>query len=256
MAQFRKTVITKKGIALVQKTQMQNIRMEFTKIRTGSGAYEETEILDAATGLKESVQEYPFLSQQVIDPQTIKLVSVISNKGLDTPYYLREIGVYANDPDEGEILYSLAVAYPDKADYIPAYDGRAPVTVSLDTYQSVSNSENVDIQVDPGAYASARELKELKERFEQFVQDNPRVAFGSASDDIPNNTILFITDEGEESPVKFGGAVYTNVQFGQEPPAEGENWMQTGENIIQGKLAVSEESPSDAAFFVNIKKED
>lgn len=256
MAQFRKAVITKKGIALVQKTQMQNIRLEFTKIRTGSGAYEETEILDVATDLKKRVLEFGFESQQVIDPQTVKLVSVISNKGLDAPYYLREIGVYANDPDEGEILYSLAVTYPDKADYIPAYNGEAAFEFYLNTYQSVSNSENVYIQVDPGAYASARELKELKERFEQFVQDNPRVAFGSASDDIQNNTILFITDEGEESPVKFGGAVYTNVQFGQEPPAEGENWMQTGENIIQGKLAVSEESPSDAAFFVNIKKED
>jgi hypothetical protein len=175
MAQFRKAVITKKGIALVQKTQMQNIRMEFTKIRTGSGAYEETEILDAATGLKEGVQEFPFLSVQVIDPQTIKLVSVISNGGLDTPYYLREIGVYANDPDEGEILYSLAVAYPDKADYIPAYDGRAPVTVGLDTYQSVSNSENVDIQVDPGAYASAKDLENLAEKLQDHIDTGPIV---------------------------------------------------------------------------------
>ena len=88
------------------------------------------------------------------------------------------------------------------------------------------------------------------------MQDNPRVAFGSEAEDIPNNTVLFITDDGGSASVKFEGAVYTNVQFGQEPPAEGENWMQTGENIMQGKLAVSEERPSDAAFFAEIKKED
>lgn len=250
MAQFRKAVITQKGLALLQKTQMQNIKLEFSKIVSGSGSYTEDEVLDGATALKQQMQEFPFSSVNIVDPQTIKLVSVISNEGLQSAYYIREIGVYATDPDEGEILYSLAVAYPDKADYMPAYDGAAPVTIGLDTFQAVSNSENVTIRADTGAYASAEDLKMLTERFEAFVKNNPRVMFGSVDTEIDNNTVLFITDE-EQAVGDFSGASYTNMIIASEPPESGENWAQT-DTIVSGKLAVSEKEPADAAFFAKI----
>lgn len=249
MAQFRKAVITQKGLALLQKTQMQNIKLEFSKIVSGSGSYTEDEVLDGATALKQQMQEFPFSSVDVVDPQTIKLVSVISNEGLQSAYYIREIGVYATDPDEGEILYSLAVAYPNKADYMTAYDGAAPVTIGLDTFQAVSNSENVTIRADTGAYASAEDLKKLTERFETFIQDNPRVMFGSDDTEIASNTVLFVT--GEQMVKEFSGASYTNMIIASEPPESGENWAQT-DNIISGKLAVSEKEPADTAFFAKI----
>ena len=175
MSQFRKAVITQKGLALLQKTQMQNIKLEFSKIVSGSGSYTEDEVLDGATALKQQMQEFPISSVTVVDPQTIKLVSVISNEGLQSAYYIREIGVFATDPDEGEILYSLAVAYPDKADYMPAYDGAAPVTIGLDTYQAVSNSENVTIRADTGAYASADELKAVADKLKEHIDTGPIV---------------------------------------------------------------------------------
>ncbi len=249
MAKFRKAVITQKGLALLQKTQMQNIKLEFSKIVSGSGSYTEDEVLDGATALKQQMQEFPFSSVNIVDPQTIKLVSVISNEGLQSAYYIREIGVYATDPGEGEILYSLAVAYPDKADYMPAYDGAAPVTIGLDTFQAVSNSENVTIRADTGAYASAEDLKKLTERFETFIQDNPRVMFGSDDAEIASNTVLFVT--GEQMVKEFSGASYTNMIIASEPPSSGENWAQT-DNIVSGKLAVSENEQADAAFFAKI----
>lgn len=175
MAQFRKAVITQQGIALIQKVQTQNIKLEFTKIATGSGEYAEDEALDGSVGLKQQIQEFMISSSSVVDPQTIKLVSVISNEDLLTAYYLREIGVYANDPDDGEILYSLAVAYPDKADYIPAYDGTTPVTIGLDTYQSVSNSDNVTIRASTGAYAAAADLEALAEKLQEHIDTGPIV---------------------------------------------------------------------------------
>lgn len=164
MAQFRDAVITQAGIALLQKTQMQSIKLTFTKIAVGSGEYEEEESLDNVTALKNKIQEFPISSKEIVDFQTILLKSVISNAELDEAYYIREIGVYANDPDNGEILYSLAVAYPGKADYFPAYDGMAPVTVGIDTYQTVSDSGNVIIQAGSGAYAAAEDLEKLEQR--------------------------------------------------------------------------------------------
>jgi len=50
---------------------------------------------------------------------TIKLTVVISNSGLAAGFIFRELGVFATDPDLGEILY--AVAYSgDRYDYLPA----------------------------------------------------------------------------------------------------------------------------------------
>lgn len=174
MAQFRKAVITQNGLALIQKTQMQNVRLEFTRIVTGSGEYTETEELNGLSALKEPKQEFPFSSVSVVDQQTIKLAAAITNKDLQQAYYMREIGVMANDPDNGEILYSIAVTYPGKADYLPAYDGFAPVTIGLDSYQAVSDSENVTIRADTSAYALARDLEIYKIDTDNRIQELDR----------------------------------------------------------------------------------
>lgn len=171
MAQFRKAMITIQGIELIQKTQLQDVKLEFSKIVVGSGEYAETEDLSARTVLKEPVQEIPISSFTVENSQTVKLSAVISNVDILQPYYIREIGVFALDPDKGEILYSLAAAFPGKADYLPAYDGIAPITIGLTTFSVVSNTENVTIRADTGAYASAADLEQLKEKVDGLADE-------------------------------------------------------------------------------------
>lgn len=270
MAQFRKAVITQAGLALIQKTQLQNIKLEFTKIVTGAGEYTETEELGNLAGLKQPMQEFPFSSLETVDTQTIKLVSVLSNENLQQAYYMREIGVFASDPDEGEILYSLTVAYPGKADYLPAYDGTAPVTIGLDTYQSVSDSENVEIRADPGAYASAKELKELKETIEQLTSKvgtltRGAVKVGTIDTAMELGDTLFVVDDMLQQGLE--AVAYSNMVFGASAPSSVRYWADTGEetatntsdtedisvSITSGKLAVSQEEPDDAAFFAKIE---
>lgn len=269
MAQFRKAVITQAGLALIQKTQLQKIKLEFTKIVTGAGEYTETEELGNLAGLKDPKQEFPFSSVSVIDEQTIKLVSVLSNENLQQAYYMREIGVYASDPDEGEILYSLSVAYPGKADYLPAYDGTAPVTIGLDTYQSVSDADNVEIRADPGAYASAKELKELRETIEQLTVKvatltRGAVKVGSVDTALDLGDTLFVVDNMMLRNLE--AASFSNLVFGDRAPTGALYWADTGGeaeaikedgtedvSITNGKLAVSQEEPDDAAFFAKIE---
>lgn len=173
MAQFRKAVLTDKGTVLLQKIQTQENKLKFTKVKIGSGEYTEEEPLNEATALKQEIQEFLISSVSIVDPQTVRIISVLTNQDLDTACYIREIGVYADDPDEGEILYSIAVAYPGRADYMPAYDGFAPVTIRLDVYQTVSNSENVTMQSGTGAYAAAADLERLEEIVCGYINDGP-----------------------------------------------------------------------------------
>jgi hypothetical protein len=66
---------------------------------------------------------------------------VLTNTGLQQGFFMREIGIYAQDPDLGEILYAVAYA-GDRADFIPS-DGTTKVENIVDIYTVIANSQNV-----------------------------------------------------------------------------------------------------------------
>jgi hypothetical protein len=66
---------------------------------------------------------------------------VLTNTSLSQGFFMREIGIYAQDPDIGEILYAVAYA-GDRADFIPA-DGITKVENVVDIYTVIANAQNV-----------------------------------------------------------------------------------------------------------------
>ncbi len=245
MARFKKAVITEKGLALVTKAQMGSTTLKFTKIATGAGSYGDEDV-STQTGLREKKQEFSLSSISVVDNDTVKIRTVISNAGLAEGYYIREIGLFAQDPDEGEILYSLAVAYDGQWDYLPAESEVSPSTINLDTFSSVANASTVTIQGGTGAYASAADLEALR----KLVEEHYKVIFGPETAQIENGTILFCT--GEETENQFRNAGFTNLYMGDQPP-DGENtiWAKP-DNMVTGDLTVSEEESADTVFLAKI----
>jgi len=61
-------------------------------------------------------------------------------------YYVREIGLYAQDPDEGEILYAIATAVSGHEDYLPSYNDLLPSTITIDMLTEVANADTVTIE--------------------------------------------------------------------------------------------------------------
>lgn len=163
MAQFKNSVITEKGLALLQKVQQRTLKLTYTQITTGAGEYTGTEDLSGATALKDQRQSVQISSISAVNSITVKLVAVISNTGLEQGYRITEVGIWAKDPDEGDILFSLAVAEPNGADYIPAETGGS-ISMNFEMYQTVNASAAVNIQPGTGAYASAVDLAEFKEQ--------------------------------------------------------------------------------------------
>lgn len=163
MAQFKNSVITEKGLALLQKVQQRTLKLTYTQITPGAGEYTGTEDLSGATALKDQRQSVQISSISAVDSTTVKLVAVISNTGLEQGYRITEVGIWAKDPDEGDILFSLAVAEPNGADYIPAETGGS-ISMNFEMYQTVNASAAVNIQPGTGAYASAVDLAEFKEQ--------------------------------------------------------------------------------------------
>ena len=72
---------------------------------------------------------------------------------LKNGYYVKEIGIFATDPDEGEILYALAIAETDQWDYMPAFNDLLPSTITIDFLLEVSNAKDVTIHMPNKQYA-------------------------------------------------------------------------------------------------------
>lgn len=163
MAEFKGAALTAKGIALLAKAQAEKKTIEITKAVAGNGTYMDGEDLQAMTGLKCLKQEFAPSSVKRQNETNVFVRFTISNftgegSGLTHGYYVTEIGLMANDPDEGEILYALAVGEEGKCDYLQAYNNLLPATIGVEFLIEVGNADQVTLTTDLSAYATVKDL--------------------------------------------------------------------------------------------------
>lgn len=108
------TVITNKGLILITKLLAAGTTLEFTRVAVGTGSIPSGYDPHNMTALAAYKMDGT-ISDYGVDPdhKDIAFVTMqISSIGIDIGFAITEAGVFARDPDEGEILY----AYLDLAD--------------------------------------------------------------------------------------------------------------------------------------------
>ena len=157
--------LTTAGKALLAKAQAGQTSIQITKAQTGSGSYSSGENLETRTALKAAKQTFPIQNKVINADNTLVLKVAITNKGSDfelqAGYDITEFGIFAQDPDDGEILYSIATA--STSDYMPAYNGVIPSVISMSYYLEVANASSVTI-VTAGGLALQSDLEALADR--------------------------------------------------------------------------------------------
>lgn len=93
---------TNKGLALSAKL-LTGDTLRITRVAAGSG---ETQNPMQATSLPQSKQELA-VNTPTRSGNTVTVPATLAAAAADEDYTLRELGVYAQDPNEGEILYKL-----------------------------------------------------------------------------------------------------------------------------------------------------
>lgn len=159
MAEFKKIVITKKGQALMAKMLSGTGNVEFTKVGISDTTYTDAQLetLATMTGIKQST----LISKITrVNDVSVKLEAAITNAELKTGYYMRTVGVYANDPQDGEILYGVMIA--SVAGWMPPFNGIGASSAMFNLYVTVGNSENVSVEVDKGAVATVSDVQILQ----------------------------------------------------------------------------------------------
>ena len=164
MAEYNKLTITNKGQALMSKLIAGRTGVEFTKISTSTNVYTTAQIL-ALTSLANIKQTTRISRITRTNNVAVQIEAAIENSNLTVGYKINSIGLYALDPDEGEILYAVAsVDSSDKGAYMPPYNNLTVSGAYFKLVTTVSNAANVSLEVDQAAVATVGDITELQKQ--------------------------------------------------------------------------------------------
>lgn len=155
MAEWSNATMTDVGADLQAKVNAGKTKLTFTKIKVGSGVNATNPM--ALTDVLSSKWE----TTNFVVKQEGKIVSVdtfITNNGITEAFRMSEIGLFAQDPDKGEVLYAyLTDPEPDR---MPAAGGSVVVSQELTIGMVFSNTGNVSLTVNMGALVTHEQLTE------------------------------------------------------------------------------------------------
>ena len=157
MSVFGGMFLTNVGRNLQIKAQI-GTKLQYTKISVGDGTLGGSLITDL-TSLKNKIMDLTISKLKVLPTGKAVISIVLSNQNVSSGFYFREIGVFAQDPDLGEILYCYGNAGTN-AEYIPAKGGADVIEKNIDLNVIIGSAANVTATIDNSlVYASQKDLE-------------------------------------------------------------------------------------------------
>lgn len=170
MAEWSNATMTDVGAALQAKVNAGKTKLTFTKIKVGSGvnATNPLALTDVISSKWETTNFVVKLEGKIVSVDT-----VITNTGIHEAFRMSEIGLFAQDPDKGEILYAyLTDPEPDR---MPAESGSVVVSQELTIGMVFSNTGNVSLTVNMGALVTREQLTEAVKQHNTDVSSHPAI---------------------------------------------------------------------------------
>lgn len=155
MANWTGFSMTNRGAELQAKVNAGSTTLTFTKLALGSG-----EASGSIENMTELVHKEMDMTIKAISNEgnIVTLKSTITNEGISQAFAAREMGLYAKDPDLGEILY--AIQTDPAPDSIPAEGSATVVSEDFTAHLIMSNTGSVSVVLDTGALATLGDLQE------------------------------------------------------------------------------------------------
>jgi hypothetical protein len=157
MGAFSGLTTTTRGFALLGKVQA-GTPLVFTRMKVGDGSLSGQSI-PSLTDLISVKMIVPLNRLRHQGEGKALIGGAVTNAELSSGFYLREWGIFANDPDLGEILYCYASAGAG-ADYIPPASSGV-FGQQLNAIAIVGPAANVTVEIPSGIYALQSDLDAL-----------------------------------------------------------------------------------------------
>lgn len=143
MANWSGIILTDRGRALQAKVET-GVSLNITKFKLGDGIA--SGALESLLDLVHPLQTVGIGSVKALGGMC-EITGVLTNSSVTTGYYLRELGIYAMDPDLGEILY--AITTDSAPDYLPPGGGNVVISEEFSINIAISNATNVTAILNP-----------------------------------------------------------------------------------------------------------
>lgn len=147
--------LTEKGADLQNKL-INGETLKITKVKTGAGKVSAM-YLRQQTEVANPIQELMIQPATIVDDNIIIPV-LLDNIGLTKSYELWQVGFYAEDPDEGEILYCIAQAAKGKD--IPTEQESPGYSIVWNFHFKNSEENPFELSITPAGLTSMRTFQE------------------------------------------------------------------------------------------------
>ena len=149
--------ITKKGLVLQSKL-IAGAVFKLKKAAASSATVPDNELEDLTDlpGIEQLVDIQPPKMNQ---NGTAKITLQLSNAAVTVPYIVRMIGLWAEDPDEGDILFM--VLKDEEGDRVPSNQDMPNASLAWTIPTAYGNAAAVVVEVDPESYVTHEMAGEL-----------------------------------------------------------------------------------------------
>lgn len=161
MPNWANLMLTKQGKVLQAKA-IAGSTLTITKMKLGSGIIPDGVSPEDLTDLIQPKQALG-LTAISVNGGLAKIQSIVTNAELSEGYYIRECGVFANDPDVGEIMY--AIMTDTSPDFLPSASSSVVISEEFSINVVTENMANITAIIDPEGIvtvANARKIAEDK----------------------------------------------------------------------------------------------
>lgn len=157
MSKWEKGVMTAKGNALLTKLHS-GTTLSLTRAVTGAGAVTSDEIRNL-TAIPDERQTLAFSTKSYPKDGQVAVPLKLTNSNVTEEYKMTCVGIYAMDPDEGEILYMAAKTAVNEEITVPTPAENPSFTYVWTFYVKYGQADSVTITVDPSASVTVEEMQ-------------------------------------------------------------------------------------------------
>ena len=214
MAVWNNATLTNVGRALQAKL-LSTDKLQITRVVAGTSRVADNQ-LESQTAISNIAQTLT-VEMLSYDKQNNAIIKVaVDNSNLTTGYIAHQIGIYATDPDKGEILYAITQE-KDKGDEIPSiYEQPHGYYHSWSFVLTFGAASSVDVTIDP-QHAITRE-----EADRQYLSIEAATAAISGMDEKKvDNTVFTEALEGKVDKVPGKGLSEDNFTSAEKAKLKG-----------------------------------
>lgn len=159
---MKQIIVTKKGQGIIPRALANGEVIKFTRVCISDKDYTGVELCNLES-IENVKQEINVDCVHIINDTQIEIVCGVDNENLKDAYYIKTIGIYAENIDGDEILYGVSVS-EDIPKYMPKYEGKTLTGILYRLTINIDNAESVITDINNATVANVLEVQLIEKR--------------------------------------------------------------------------------------------